>query len=144
MKKCLKLSLERTWKYALTLDWISAEKAKSLPLLEFYQGLRWRKLEKAMKNYKVQLTSIYDILNVVDSCDRPWPMNILIIGTGIFHQGGGSTNNLFLISGVFSGFQSQRWQGSLISVFSLEIHLWCDTCQHQPGSRSLYTPHKTN
>ena len=78
MERCLKLSLNRTWKHALTLDWISPEKAKSVPLLEFYVGLRWRKLEKAMKNYKVTLTSIYDILNVIDSCQNQWPMNILI------------------------------------------------------------------
>ena len=39
-----------------------------------------------MKNYKVKLTSIYDILNVIDSCQNPWPMNILITGKYRHHQ----------------------------------------------------------
>ena len=39
-----------------------------------------------MKNYKVELTSIYDILNVIDSCQNPWPMNILITGSYRHHQ----------------------------------------------------------
>ena len=77
----LKLSLERTWKHALVLDWLSPDKAKSLPILEFYVGLRWTKTVKALKNYKVELQSIYDILRVVDLNKKPRPMNIFIEGS---------------------------------------------------------------
>ena len=80
LQKKLRVSLHRTWKNALTLDWISPEKAKSLPLLEFYTGLRWTKMVKALKNYKVELNSIYDILKIIDPNEELRPVNIFIEG----------------------------------------------------------------
>ena len=61
-------------------DWISPEKAKSLPLLEFYVGLRWKKVVKALKNYKKDMTSIYDILKIIDPDKELRPVNIFIEG----------------------------------------------------------------
>ena len=80
LQRKLRVSLRRTWKHALTHDWISPEKAKSLPLLEFYVGLKWTKMVKALKNYKLELTSIYDILKISDPDEELGPVNIFIEG----------------------------------------------------------------
>ena len=67
-------------------DWIPERVAKTLPLLEFYTGLKWKKMVKALENYKKEMTSIYDIFNVVDREAEPEPKNIFIEGkrdTGI-------------------------------------------------------------
>ena len=64
----------------MKLDWIAPEKAKSLPLLEFYTGLRWKKTVKALKNYKVKLNSIYDILKIIDPNEELGPINLFIEG----------------------------------------------------------------
>ena len=80
LQKRLKQSLHRTWKNALRHDWIPEEVAKSLPVLEFYTGVRWTKMVKALKNYKKKMTSIYDIFNVIDSDKEPEPQNIFIEG----------------------------------------------------------------
>ena len=64
----------------MTHDWISPEKAKSLPLQEFYVGLKWTKMVKVLKNYKVKLTSIYDILEIIDPDEELGPVNIFIEG----------------------------------------------------------------
>ena len=67
-------------------DWIPERVAKSLPLLEFYTGLKWTKMVKALVNYTIDMTSIYDIFNVVDREAEPEPKNIFIEGkwdTGI-------------------------------------------------------------
>ena len=81
LKKRLKESLHRTWKNALRHDWIPERVAKSLPVLEFYTGLRWTKTVKALVNYKKKMTSIYDIFNVIDLDKEPEPKNIFIEGT---------------------------------------------------------------
>ena len=72
LQRKLKQSLHRTWKNALRHDWIPEEVAKSLPVLEFYTGVRWTKMVKALKNYKKKMTSIYDIFNVINSRQRTW------------------------------------------------------------------------
>ena len=64
----------------MTLDWISPEKTESFPLLGFYAGLRWTKLTKALKKYKVELTSIYDILTVAGADDELGPVNLFVEG----------------------------------------------------------------
>ena len=65
----------------MTFDWVSPEKAKSIPLLEFYTGLRRTKnVKRAFENYKVELTSIYDIFKIIDTHETPTPVNILVEG----------------------------------------------------------------
>ena len=67
-------------------DWIPERVAKTLPLLEFYTGLKWKKMVKALENYKKEMTSIYDIFSVVDREAEPEPKSIFIEGkwdTGI-------------------------------------------------------------
>ena len=57
------------------------EKAKTLPLREFYVGLRWvRVMKRAIQNFNKELSSIYDILDAVDPSERPQPTNILVTG----------------------------------------------------------------
>ena len=80
LQKQLKQSLHRTWKNALRHDWIPEEVAKSLPVLEFYTGLRWKKMVKALENYKEKMKSIYDIFNVIDREAELEPKNIFIEG----------------------------------------------------------------
>ena len=43
-------------------------------------GLRWTETKKALKNYKVQMTSIFDIFSVIDLEKEPEPKNIFIEG----------------------------------------------------------------
>ena len=69
---------KRKWKNALILDWISQEKAKTLPLLEFYVGSKWKERRKALQNYEKELTSINHIVKVVDPNDPPRPVQIFI------------------------------------------------------------------
>ena len=70
-----------TWKNSLSHDWIPVEKAKTFPLREFYVGLRWvRVVKRAIKNFKQELKSIYDILEIVDVTGRPKAINILVTG----------------------------------------------------------------
>ena len=80
LQRRLKRSLTRTWKHALTLDWISPDIAKSLPLLEYYVGLRWTKLVKALTNYTEEMTSIMDVFKVIDKDEELEPFNIYIEG----------------------------------------------------------------
>ena len=78
----LKDSLDRTWKNSLCHDWTPVEKAKTFPLRDFYVGLRWvRVVKRAIENFKQELTSIYDILEIVDLTGRPKAINILVTGT---------------------------------------------------------------
>ena len=77
----LKDSLERTWKNSLSHDWIPVEKAKTFPLREFYVGLRWvRVVKRAIKNFKQELDSIFDIFKILDRTGRPKALNILVTG----------------------------------------------------------------
>ena len=70
-----------TWKNSLSHDWIPVEKAKTFPLREFYVGLRWvRVVKREIKNFKQELKSIYDILEIVDVTGRPKAINILVTG----------------------------------------------------------------
>ena len=70
-----------TWKNSLSHDWIPVEKAKTFPLRKFYVGLRWvRVVKRAIKNFKEELKSIYDILEIVDVTGRPKAINILVTG----------------------------------------------------------------
>ena len=64
----------------MTLDWISPDIAKSLPLLEYYVGLRWTKLVKALTNYTEEMTSIMDVFKVIDKDEELEPFNIYIEG----------------------------------------------------------------
>ena len=62
-------------------DWIPVEKAKTFPLREFYVGLRWeRVVKKAIKNFRKELKSIYDIFEIMDSPGRLKATNILVTG----------------------------------------------------------------
>ena len=62
-------------------DWIPVERAKTFPLREFYVGLRWvNVVRRAIQNFRKELTSINDILEVMDPVDRPRPTNILVTG----------------------------------------------------------------
>ena len=62
-------------------DWIPVEKAKTFPLREFYVGLRWvRVVKRAIQNFKQDLNSIYDILDMLDSSERPKFRKILLTG----------------------------------------------------------------
>ena len=82
----LKDSLDMTWKNSLSHDWIPVEKAKTFPLREFYVGLRWvRVVKRAIKNFKQELKSIYDILEIVDITGRPKAINILVTGSFVIH-----------------------------------------------------------
>ena len=77
----LKDSLDRSWKNSLSHDSIPVEKAKTFPLREFYVGLRWvRVVKRAIQNFKQELNSIYDILEIVDLTGRPKAINILVTG----------------------------------------------------------------
>ena len=77
----LKDSLNMTWKNSLSHDWIPVEKAKTFPLREFYVGLRWvRVVKRAIQNFKQDLNSIYDILDMPDSTERPKFRKILLTG----------------------------------------------------------------
>ena len=62
-------------------DWIPVEKAKTFPLREFYVGLRWvRVVKRAIQNFKEELKSIYDILEITDPTGRPTAISILVTG----------------------------------------------------------------
>ena len=86
MQLRLKDSLDRTWKNSLSHDWIPVEKAKTFPLREFYVGLRWvRVVKRAIQNFKQELTSIYDILEIEDPGGRPKAIHVLVIGNCIIN-----------------------------------------------------------
>ena len=80
LQRMLKQSLRKTWKNALKHDWIPEEVRKSLPLLEFYTGLKWKKMVKALENYKQEMTSIFNIFNVIECDEEPEQNNIFIEG----------------------------------------------------------------
>ena len=70
-----------SWKNSLSHDWIPVEKAKTFPLREFYVGLRWvRVVKRAIQNFKQELDSIYDILEMLNSTEKPKFRKILITG----------------------------------------------------------------
>ena len=88
LKKATQESILRQNQNCLSCDWMSPEKAKTLPLKKFYVDLKWTKLVKALENYGVNMSSIYDILDVLDSVEEPRAFNILIEGK--FRLTGGS------------------------------------------------------
>ena len=60
-------------------DWIPVEKAKTFPLREFYVGLKWvRVVKRAIQNFKQELNSIHEILEMLDSTERPKFRKILV------------------------------------------------------------------
>ena len=76
----MKQSIQRTWKNGLVLDWFSPEKAKKIPLLEHYVGLRWTKVTKGFENHQENLTSIYDLLRVRTPEGKHGPTHLYIEG----------------------------------------------------------------
>ena len=77
----VKDSLYMTWKHSLSHDWIPVERAKTFPLREFYVGLRWvRVVKRAIQNFQQELTSIYDIFELLDN-NEARATNLLITGT---------------------------------------------------------------
>ena len=80
-------SIQRQWKHCLSNDWLDSEKAKALPLKKFYVDLKWTKLIKDLENRGVSISSIYDILNVLDHSKKPKAVNILIEGNFTFFIG---------------------------------------------------------
>ena len=73
-----------TWKNSLSHDWIPVEKAKTFPLREFYVGLKWvRVVKRAIQNFKQELNSIHEILEMLDSTERPKFRKILITGNSV-------------------------------------------------------------
>ena len=78
LQKNLKIFFYSRFRYALFLDWFSEEDAKSLPLLEFYTGLRWAERDRSPTSHTVELNSIYDIFKFIDK--EPHAVNIYIEG----------------------------------------------------------------
>ena len=79
-----KSSIQRQYKHCLANDWLTSDKAKALPLKKFYVDLQWTKFVKNLENYGVSISSIYDILRVLDSSKKPRAFNILLEGTCFF------------------------------------------------------------
>ena len=73
-------SIQRTWKNGLVLDWFSPQKAKTMPLLEHFVGLRWTKVGKGFENYKENLTSVYDLFRVRTPKVKHGPTHLYIEG----------------------------------------------------------------
>ena len=70
-------SIQRQWTHCLCNDWLLPEKAKALSLKKFYVDLEWTKLVGDLENYGVSMSSIYDILSVLNSNKA---LNILLEG----------------------------------------------------------------
>ena len=73
-------SIQRTWKNGLVLDWFPPQKAKSMPLLEHYVGMRWTKVGKGFENYKENLTSIFDLFRIKTPVGKHGPTHLYIEG----------------------------------------------------------------
>ena len=68
-----------TWRNSLSHDWISEDKAKTFPLMEYYTGLRWtRTVKRALENTQEKLSSIFDILSIPRAGEEA--TNILVEG----------------------------------------------------------------
>ena len=68
-----------TWRNSLSHDWISENKAKSFPVMEYYTDLRWtRTVKRALHNTQERLSNIFDILSLSRAVEEP--TNILVEG----------------------------------------------------------------
>ena len=68
-----------TWRNSLSHDWISADRAKTFPLMEYYTDLRWtRTVKRALQNSQERLSSIFDILSLPRAGEEP--TNVLVEG----------------------------------------------------------------
>ena len=68
-----------TWRNSLSHDWISPDKAKTFPLMEYYTDLRWtRTVKRALVNAQENLSSIFDILSIPRAGEEP--TNVLVEG----------------------------------------------------------------
>ena len=68
-----------TWRNSLSHDWISPDKAKTFPLMEYYTDLRWtRTVKRALQNSQEKLSSIFDILSLARAGEEP--TNVLVEG----------------------------------------------------------------
>ena len=74
----MKESIQRTWKNGLVLDWFPPQKAKTMPQLEHYVGLRWTKVGKEFENYKENLTSIFDLFRIRASEGKHGPHTCIL------------------------------------------------------------------
>ena len=79
IQKLTRRALDMTWRNSLSHDWISPDKAKTFPLMEYYTDLRWtRTVKRALLNTHEKLSSIYDILALPGAGEEP--TNILVEG----------------------------------------------------------------
>ena len=79
IQKLTRRALDMTWRNSLSHDWISPDKAKTFPLMEYYTGLRWtRTVKRALLNSQEKLSSIFDILSLPKA--REEPTNVLVEG----------------------------------------------------------------
>ena len=68
-----------TWRNSLSHDWMSPDKAKTFPLMEYYTDLRWtRTVKRALQNTQENFSSIFDILSIPRAGEEP--TNILVEG----------------------------------------------------------------
>ena len=68
-----------TWRNSLSHDWISEDRAKTFPLMEYYTDLRWtRTVKRALLNTQEKLSNIFDILSLPQAGEEP--TNILVEG----------------------------------------------------------------
>ena len=75
----IRRSLDMTWRNSLSHDWISPDKAKTFPLMEYYTDLRWtRTVKRALLNSQERLSSIFDILSLPQAGEEP--TNVLVEG----------------------------------------------------------------
>ena len=79
IQKLTKRALDMTWRNSLSHDWISPDKAKTFPLMEYYTDLRWnRSVKRALLNTQENLSSIFEILSLPRAGEEP--TNILVEG----------------------------------------------------------------
>ena len=81
LQRRLKFSLERAWRNSLSNDWVPKERARTFPLRHFYVRLRWvNVVQRAIQNFRKELTEINDILEIMDPGHKPEATKILVIG----------------------------------------------------------------
>ena len=79
IQKLTRRALDMTWRNSLSHDWISPDKAKTFPLMEYYTDLRWtRTVKRALQSTQEKLSSIFDILSLPRAGEEP--TNILVEG----------------------------------------------------------------
>ena len=79
IQKMTRRALDMTWRNSLSHDWISPDRAKTFPLMEYYTDLRWtRTVKRALLNSQERLSSIFDILSLPRAGEEP--TNVLVEG----------------------------------------------------------------